>query len=49
MHLRDSFHHSWQVALQVDSQGQKVRNYQNLPDAAARQACNGFVQAGLRL
>jgi len=49
MHLRESIHHPWQIALQVNSQGQKVRNHQDVPDAAIREARHGFVQGGLCL
>jgi hypothetical protein len=49
MHLGESIDHPWQVALQVNSKGQKVRNHQDVPYAAIRQARHGFVQAGLRL
>jgi hypothetical protein len=49
MHLRESIDHPWQVALQVNSQRQKVRDHQDMPDAAIREARHGFVQAGLCL
>ena len=49
MHLRESIHHSRQVALQVNSQGQKVRNHQDMPYAAISEARHSLVQAGLCL
>jgi hypothetical protein len=49
MHLGESLHHSWQIALQVNSQGQEIGNHQNVPDATTGQASHRFVQAGLCL
>jgi len=49
MHLNEPVHHPRQIALQVNTQGQKIRNHQDVPYPATRQARHGFVQAGFCL
>ena len=49
MYWGEPIHHSRQIALEMNSQGQEVGNHQDLPDAAVCQPRHRLVQAGLRL
>jgi len=49
MYLSEPIHHSGQVALQMNSQGQEVGHHQDLPDAAASQPRYRLIQGRLRL
>ena len=48
-HLSDSLDHYRQVALQVNSQGQKIWNHQDVPDSSTRQMRHRLLQGWLRL